>query len=288
MSSRFVRGSLVYQNTVTVTTGNLAVSDQSMVVVDKTDGAATAITLPANPLNGHSILIKDGKGDAGTNNITITPASGTIDGAATYVISENYGSVILEYATTQAEWGVIATGKAVGDAELAFLNGVTAGAGAASKAMVLDANSELNGIGVIKKADVLIPTAEVLALNGTPKTLVAAPGAGVYLEFLGAYVFLDYAGVAYAADAGEDLCVRYTNASGDIVSTSIDGEEFEAAADALYIMSPVPTAPNIITHGANAPLVLHLLVGEWATGTSPLKVRTYYREIRKAALEAIA
>ena len=32
---------------------------------------------------------------AGTNNITLTPASGTINGAATYVININKASVVL-------------------------------------------------------------------------------------------------------------------------------------------------------------------------------------------------
>lgn len=145
-----------------------------------------------------------------------------------------------------------------------------------------------NGTSDILVDDTLVSSAAVLTLNATPVTLVAAPGAAFFTEFVAAYVFLDYGGTAYAADAGEDLCVRYTDASGDIVSTSIDGEEFEATADSLYVMTPVPTAPNVITHGANAALVLHLLVGEWATGNSPLKVRVLYRLVRKASLEAIA
>ena len=171
--------------------------------------------------------------------------------------------------------------------ELEFLDGAVAGTPAAAKVLMPDANLEINGIGVIKKADVLIATAAVLTLNTTPVEVIPAPAAGTYHEFLGAYVFLDYAGTAYAADAGEDLCLRYTDSSGDVVSTDIDGEEFEATADALFIMSPVPTAPNVITHAAAA-IVAHNKVGNWATGNSPLKIRAYYRVIRKAALEAIA
>lgn len=173
-------------------------------------------------------------------------------------------------------------------AEIAFLDGSVAGTPTASKTDVQDANLELNGIGVIRKADVLIPTGEVLTLNGTPKQIVAAPGAGVYLEFLGAYVFLDYNAAAYAADAGEDLVFRYTDGSGDILSIPIDGEEFEVTADRLYIATPISTNPNVITHVDNLAIVAHLQVGEWATGNSPLKVRCFYRHVRKTALEAIA
>jgi hypothetical protein len=61
------------------------------VVINKTVGAATAVTLPSNPLN-RNYTIKDGKGDAATNNITITNPAGNIDGSATFVISTNYGA----------------------------------------------------------------------------------------------------------------------------------------------------------------------------------------------------
>jgi hypothetical protein len=57
-------------------------------------GAAKAQSIPG--CNGASRLgakfvIKDQQGDAATNNITVTPTSGTIDGAATAVINTNKG-----------------------------------------------------------------------------------------------------------------------------------------------------------------------------------------------------
>lgn len=84
--------------TVSATTDNI-------VIVNKTTGAATTVNLPASPTTGLTYTIKDGKGDAATNNITITPAAGTIDGAATSVISTNYGSRDIVYNGTQ--WNVI-------------------------------------------------------------------------------------------------------------------------------------------------------------------------------------
>lgn len=82
----------------------VAVSDY-IVVVNKASGAATAANLPASPVAGDVYIIKDGKGDAATNNITVTPAAGTIDGAATYVMSVNYASVTIVYNGTQ--WNLI-------------------------------------------------------------------------------------------------------------------------------------------------------------------------------------
>jgi hypothetical protein len=60
-----------------------------------TAGAAVALTLPAPSaaLTGWMPGVKDKSGNANTYNITVTPASGTIDGAASYTISANYGRV---------------------------------------------------------------------------------------------------------------------------------------------------------------------------------------------------
>jgi hypothetical protein len=61
------------------------------VCVNKTTGAASAVALPAG-VTGTVFTIDDCKGDAVTNPITISPAAGTIDGSATFVISTAYGS----------------------------------------------------------------------------------------------------------------------------------------------------------------------------------------------------
>jgi hypothetical protein len=77
-----------------------------VVEVNKTVGAATTVNLPATPTTGTNFYILDGKGDANTNNITITPASGNINGSTTYVINLAKGCVEIMYDGTQ--WVVIA------------------------------------------------------------------------------------------------------------------------------------------------------------------------------------
>ena len=74
-------------------------------VVLATSSAARAITLYASPTKGSTVVIKDLTGTANTNNITITPAAGNIDGSGTYVINTSYGSVTLVYSGSQ--WYVI-------------------------------------------------------------------------------------------------------------------------------------------------------------------------------------
>lgn len=68
---------------------SVALSDYT-VIVNKTVAAATTVNLSAAS-SGFEYVIKDGKGDAATNNITIVPASGLIDGAANKVINVNFG-----------------------------------------------------------------------------------------------------------------------------------------------------------------------------------------------------
>lgn len=77
------------------------------VLVNKTVGAATSVVLPSTPGLWDTRFVKDLKGDAAANNITITdPGGANIDGSASYVISTNYGSVILQWNGTT--WSVLA------------------------------------------------------------------------------------------------------------------------------------------------------------------------------------
>lgn len=84
---------------VTVTTAD------DVVIVNKTTGAATVANLPASPSLNDVYTIKDGKGDAATNPITLTPASGNIDGAATAVIDKAYGC--LDAIWNGTEWSIL-------------------------------------------------------------------------------------------------------------------------------------------------------------------------------------
>lgn len=74
------------------TTPYTASADTYIIGVNR--AGPVAITLPANTA-GRIIAIKDESGNASVNNITITPASGTIDGQANLVIAGNYVSYTL-------------------------------------------------------------------------------------------------------------------------------------------------------------------------------------------------
>ena len=77
---------------VTSSSGTFTAVANETHLVD-TSGATSAVTLPAVAVDIY-VRIKDSLGNSNTNNITVTPASGTIDGAANDVISSDYASVV--------------------------------------------------------------------------------------------------------------------------------------------------------------------------------------------------
>lgn len=96
-------GSFILPVRVVTASGAVTVSATTdyEVVVNKTSGAATTVNLPASPATGLAYIIKDGKGDAATNNITVTPNAGNIDGSSTFVMSTNFQSQAFIYNGTQ-------------------------------------------------------------------------------------------------------------------------------------------------------------------------------------------
>lgn len=73
-----------------------------VILVDSS--VARTINLIASPATGTTYRIKDSTGSAATNNITITPAAGNIDGAVNYIMTTNYQEIDIIYSGTQ--WNV--------------------------------------------------------------------------------------------------------------------------------------------------------------------------------------
>jgi hypothetical protein len=75
----------------------------SVIWVNKTVASPTAIVLPSTPTQGMQISVKDRKGDASTNPITVNGNGKNIDGASTFLMNFNHQSATLYYGDT--EWG---------------------------------------------------------------------------------------------------------------------------------------------------------------------------------------
>jgi len=78
----------ITSNTFTLTQAN------DLIEVNKTTGSPTPIVLPPMTID-HQYNVVDAKGDAGTNNITITTTNGNglIDGASNWIIQTNNASI---------------------------------------------------------------------------------------------------------------------------------------------------------------------------------------------------
>lgn len=83
-------------------------SADRLVLVNQTIAAAITIHLLPSPATDLEVQIKDYKGDAGINNITInTTDSSTIDGAASQLININRGSLDLYYSHSLGNWSIL-------------------------------------------------------------------------------------------------------------------------------------------------------------------------------------
>jgi len=172
--------------------------------------------------------------------------------------SERYGPTI---QTAHLAADAVTTAKIADDA-------VTAAKIPANAILTADVDPDL-----IQTAEVTVSSAELLALRATPKTLVAAPGAGSVLEFHSAVLFLDY-GTAQYTETADNLAVKYTDGSGAAASETIEATGFiDSAADDMTTAIAVKDVAAV----ANAALVLHNAGdGEYATGDSTMRVRVRY------------
>lgn len=71
------------------------------VLVNKTVGSATTLLMPTSVGQWQVFRIKDRKGDAGTNPITVSGNGSTIQGATTFVIANDNGNVDLTWDGTE-------------------------------------------------------------------------------------------------------------------------------------------------------------------------------------------
>lgn len=135
-----------------------------------------------------------------------------------------------------------------------------------------------DGEGVERYAEVTITTGQLLALRATPKTLVAAPGAGKILEFVSAVLILDYNTVAYTETA-DNFQVKYVDGSGVAASQTIETTGWiDQVADTITNALPKINVIGTPAQLSNTALVLHNTGdGEIEAGNSPVLVKVIYR-----------
>ena len=98
-----IKGAGQAQNLRVVTAGVPIVATDFQIIVNKVTGSATTLTLnSALYVANQCFRISDGKGDAATNNITLTVSSGTFNrtGTNTFAMATNYLTVLVFFDGT--------------------------------------------------------------------------------------------------------------------------------------------------------------------------------------------
>lgn len=127
-------------------------------------------------------------------------------------------------------------------------------------------------------ADVTISSSQMDTLNATPVSLVAAPGSGKMIEFLGATVINTFVTTAFELGSGT-VDFRYENASGGLCG-QLTNAFVESVATAYFRAAPLACVGLL-----NKALVAHASADVTAGGGN-LKIRCYYRVITVADIAA--
>lgn len=139
---------------------------------------------------------------------------------------------------------------------------------------------------LVAQAIVTLTVAEIKALRATPKTLVTAPGAGKFIDFIDAALMLG-AGSEALTESADNLAIKYTNGSGVAVSNTIECTGFIDQTTDTYT-SATKKADAIVagTGNINKALVLHNVgdgeFGGNASDDATLKVWVNYRVLTVA------
>lgn len=146
------------------------------------------------------------------------------------------------------------------------------------EARITDAEDSIVADGIPRAAEVLISSSEIIALNATPKTILAAPGTGKVAEFIGGMLLIGSGTVAYV-ESGANLAVRYVGSGGVQISEEIETTGFiDQTEDTLAMVLPKHGAIATKAESENQPLVLHnLSAQEYTTGDGILRFKFGYR-----------
>jgi hypothetical protein len=134
-----------------------------------------------------------------------------------------------------------------------------------------------------RTATVFITSAQLLALNATAIQVVAAPGAGRFIQ-VDKWMAYKPAGTAYAGVAtGEDLTLKYTGSSGVQVASPIETTGFLDQATAQTTWASTKGSADNATPAsalavANAAVFVHLLTGEITTGDTGVFIKVWFHE----------
>ena len=131
--------------------------------------------------------------------------------------------------------------------------------------------------GRVYDKEIKLTSAEILALNGTPKLLIAAPGVGKIIQLESALFFLDHGGTDYAA--GGDLTIQTVTGDADVTVAIANSDLINQDADHYRIVKSLACSggDDIELLSVNQGLELVVASAEHTTGNGTLTVKVIYR-----------
>lgn len=129
--------------------------------------------------------------------------------------------------------------------------------------------SQLGAVGV--STTISISSAEILALNTTPKVLIAAPGAGKFIQVLYGYILLDFGGTAYSNTATE---IEY--ATGEDIVGTITGF-LNVGADTIRNITATTGGTYAFSQVENSAVRYRATSADPTTGNGTISINLVYR-----------
>lgn len=213
-----------------------------LVLVDASAGAVT-VTIPTpigvypNYPQGSNVgNIRIMKTDSSGNPVLISPAAGTLIGQS---------QIVQQYQSVQVQSDGVGSWYSFGAIQNSF------------------------------EIQVAVSSADILALNATPKTLIPAQGSGKVIIVESILLKMVTTATAYAN--GGALEFRYTNASGAKVTADIAAAVVTAGAGTSF--TSVAGVTTSLTDVANAAIVADNATAAFITGTGTAVVTIRFRVV---------
>lgn len=129
--------------------------------------------------------------------------------------------------------------------------------------------SQLGTVGV--STTIAVSSAEILALNTTPKVLIAAPGAGKFIQVLYGYILLDFGGTAYTNETTE---IEYATGQ-DIVGTITSF--LNVGVDTIRNITATSSGTYAFSQVENSAVRYRATSADPTTGNGTISINLVYR-----------
>lgn len=131
-------------------------------------------------------------------------------------------------------------------------------------------------LSIAQQATGTLSAANIIAMNGAPITLVAAPGAGFAVIFGGA--IFEFIGTSTQFTGGGAVQIQYHGQATNLMASTIAATTIQANATAILNFLPVQTASGTVAT-ANLGLDITNATGAFAAGTGTMKYWIDYQVV---------